>query len=56
MASPPTAAPFSEREFYLREFRGRTLAFALAGESADLASLGAVLDALAGRRGPPASS
>jgi N-acetylglutamate synthase-like GNAT family acetyltransferase len=41
------SAPFSEREFYLREFRGRTLAVAIpAGEEDELPTIRRVLDAL----------
>jgi amino-acid N-acetyltransferase len=47
-ASPAAPQAFSEREFYLREFRGRTLAFAVP-EDARLAlvALGPAFDALA---------
>ena len=50
-SAPSAALPvlFSEREFYLREFRGRTLAIALpAGEDEAFARIGPVLDDLEG--------
>jgi amino-acid N-acetyltransferase len=44
---PSSPAPFSEREFYLREFRGRTLALAVpAEERGAWARIGPVLDDL----------
>jgi len=49
VSSAALPLPFSEREFYLREFRGRTLAIALpAGEDEAFARIGPVLDDLEG--------
>lgn len=45
MSADPTAAPFSERAFYLQEFRGRTLLFAV--PDAELAAAGALAAVLA---------
>jgi N-acetylglutamate synthase-like GNAT family acetyltransferase len=48
---PPISGGFAERDFYLAEFRGRTLAFALPGAASDdLAGFDAVLTRLEANR------
>jgi amino-acid N-acetyltransferase len=47
MSRPQSATPFSEREFYLQDFRGRTLAFAVPAQELSAAEpLVAVLEEL----------